>query len=84
MPYKTYGRLLTHQITCEVGGVRWGMVEKEVTKHSHNTKSSSLMEAIGRGMEDIKKNYLIKACRRFQARTAWCVKCPQMPYASCL
>lgn len=35
----------------------WGVVEKEVNKHPHNTKSS-LMEA----MEDINKNHLIRAC----------------------
>ncbi|KAF2350023.1 hypothetical protein FHG87_019224 [Trinorchestia longiramus] len=31
----------------------WGVVEKEVNEHPHNTKSS-LMEAIARAMEDIK------------------------------
>ncbi|KAM3181121.1 hypothetical protein ACTXT7_014979 [Hymenolepis weldensis] len=33
------------------------MVEKGVNKHPHNTKSSSLMEAIARGTEDISKDH---------------------------
>ena len=45
----------------------WGVVEKEVNKHPHNTKFS-LMEAIARAMEDINKDHLIKACSRFRTR----------------
>ncbi|KAM3175804.1 hypothetical protein ACTXT7_007819 [Hymenolepis weldensis] len=36
-------------------------VEKEVNKHPHTTRSSSLMEAIARGMENTNKDYLLKA-----------------------
>ncbi|KAM3179770.1 hypothetical protein ACTXT7_017639 [Hymenolepis weldensis] len=43
------------------GGAVREVVEKEVTKHPHDTESSSLMEAIAlaRGMEDINKDHLI-------------------------
>lgn len=59
MLHQTYG-LLTHQ-TIPLDYYVWGVVEKEVNKHPHNTKSS-LMEA----MEDINKNHLIRACSLFQ------------------
>ncbi|KAM3176084.1 hypothetical protein ACTXT7_007205 [Hymenolepis weldensis] len=39
-----------------------GVVEKEANKHPHSTKSSSLMEAIARAMEDMNKDNLMKAC----------------------
>ncbi|VDL59042.1 unnamed protein product [Hymenolepis diminuta] len=51
-PPPNYTRLLS---------VRRGVVEKEVNKHPHNTKSSSLMEAIVGAMEDINKDHLIEA-----------------------
>ncbi|KAM3187380.1 hypothetical protein ACTXT7_002416 [Hymenolepis weldensis] len=49
MSHQTYDHLLVHQtlilwiITCGAG---CGVVEKEVNKHPHNTKSFSLIEAI--------------------------------------
>ncbi|VUZ42005.1 unnamed protein product, partial [Hymenolepis diminuta] len=43
------------------GKERLGVVEKEVTKHSHNTKSSSLKGAIARGMEEMNKDHRMKA-----------------------
>ncbi|KAM3174849.1 hypothetical protein ACTXT7_009665 [Hymenolepis weldensis] len=46
-----------------------GVVEKEVNKHLHSIRSSSLMEAIARTMENINNDHLIKACNRFRTRT---------------
>ncbi|VUZ42004.1 unnamed protein product, partial [Hymenolepis diminuta] len=43
------------------GKERLGVVEKEVTKRSHNTKSSSLKGAIARGMEEMNKDHRMKA-----------------------
>ncbi|KAM3179794.1 hypothetical protein ACTXT7_017587, partial [Hymenolepis weldensis] len=52
----SYGCLLTtHQVltlSIITFGPERGVVEKGVNKYPHNTKSSSLMEAIARGMED--------------------------------
>ncbi|KAM3172142.1 hypothetical protein ACTXT7_015160 [Hymenolepis weldensis] len=70
MPHRTYGRFITHQtlipwiITCRAERV---VVEKEVNKHAQNTKSSSLMEAIARGMEDINKDHLMKSQQKASA-----------------
>ncbi|KAM3170928.1 hypothetical protein ACTXT7_017628 [Hymenolepis weldensis] len=44
--------------------VERGVSEKEVNKHPHSTKSSTLMEE----MENINKDHLIKACSRFRIR----------------
>ncbi|KAM3171976.1 hypothetical protein ACTXT7_015493 [Hymenolepis weldensis] len=68
MSHHTYGHL-THQTLIHwiiTRGAGRGVVEMEVNKHPYNTKSSSLMEAVVQGMEDINKGYLIKACSRFE------------------
>ncbi|KAM3172030.1 hypothetical protein ACTXT7_015386 [Hymenolepis weldensis] len=67
--YQTHG-LLTHQtlILWIVLRVGLGVVEKEVNKHSHNTKSSSSLEAIAQTMEDINKGHLMVAYSHFRTR----------------
>ena len=45
----------------------WGVVEREVNKHPHNTKAS-LKKAISQAMENMNKDHLINACSRFWSR----------------
>ncbi|KAM3185683.1 hypothetical protein ACTXT7_005853 [Hymenolepis weldensis] len=52
-------------------GVGRGFVEEEVNKHLPYTKSSSLMEAMARAMEDINKDHLVKASSRLRTRIEW-------------
>ncbi|KAM3176471.1 hypothetical protein ACTXT7_006460 [Hymenolepis weldensis] len=68
MSHQTYGSLLaTHQtlilsiITCGAGRDGAEAVKNEDNRHPHNTKSSSLMEAIAHAIENMNKDYLIKA-----------------------
>ncbi|KAM3185743.1 hypothetical protein ACTXT7_005757 [Hymenolepis weldensis] len=59
---QTYARLLTHQIVILwiiICGALRDVVEKEINKHPYDTKSSSLVEAITRAMEDINHDHLM-------------------------
>lgn len=45
----------------------WGVVEREINKHPHNT-ISSLKDAITTTMANMNKEHLIRACSRFRPR----------------
>ena len=45
----------------------WGVVERDVNKHPHNTKDS-LKASIVRVMQDIDEDHLKLACQRFRSR----------------
>ena len=45
----------------------WKVVEKELNKHSHDTKDS-LKAVIARVISDMSKDRLIRACNRFRPR----------------
>ncbi|KAM3185593.1 hypothetical protein ACTXT7_006048 [Hymenolepis weldensis] len=65
-------KIQLHLVKLSKSGIGWpkifailllrvgrGVVEAGVSKHPHNTKSSSLMEAIAWAMKNINKDYLI-------------------------
>ena len=45
----------------------WGVVEREINKHSHNMLDS-LRAAITRVMTHMDENHLIRACKHFRQR----------------
>ncbi|KAM3182055.1 hypothetical protein ACTXT7_013179 [Hymenolepis weldensis] len=49
------------------GGTGRDVIEKEVNKHPHSTKSS-LMEAMARAMKDVNEDHLLKAYCRLGTR----------------
>ncbi|KAM3185388.1 hypothetical protein ACTXT7_006470 [Hymenolepis weldensis] len=52
----------------------YSVVKREVNKHPQNTKSSSPMEAIVRGIDDLNEDYLTKACIRFRTQIEWVIE----------